>query len=88
MKIIFVNDIYINLDGNHSKNWLRDNVEPEDEVKTHWNNSYSLRVSELYETNNKTITEIYNEWPILKNSDGYKLVMILKKEFKMPLLSI
>ena len=56
-----------------SRNWLIDNREPE-EVLRHWDLSYSLRLLDAQNQEYQIVANIFDGWPILKDSNSYKLV--------------
>lgn len=56
-----------------SQIWLTKNVEPQAEVLKHWKNSYPLR---SIHDKNTTITEYFENWPILKSEIAPELVGI------------
>ncbi|XP_057333632.1 uncharacterized protein LOC130672879 [Microplitis mediator] len=56
-----------------SKTWLINNRDIEDVLK-HWDISYALRENEIESNQFQTVTDIYNDWPILKDSIGYQLI--------------
>ncbi|XP_075148254.1 uncharacterized protein LOC142229060 [Haematobia irritans] len=54
------------------KDWLKFNIEPFDKVLDSWKRSFNMRHNFIKERN--TLTSIIEEWPILKQSFGYKLI--------------
>jgi hypothetical protein len=62
-----------------SADWLKNNCEPIESVLAHWKKSFQLRKKFSSPNPNNdpiTISSIYDDWPILKLSTGYLLVML------------
>ena len=59
--------------SNTSKEWLINNRE-EDEVKKHWDITYSSRENDAKNHEYKKVEDIFVQWPILTESIGVDLV--------------
>lgn len=51
------------------------NTKPWADVCFHWEKSYPLRNVKMQKKINK-VSDIYNDWPVLKTALGYSLVSI------------
>jgi len=65
----------VNEDLIEVKKWLQFNVEPMNEVIIKWQETCGIRRDYLL-SQNITINDILDEWPILKQSFGHSLVII------------
>ncbi|KAH0567661.1 hypothetical protein KQX54_011399 [Cotesia glomerata] len=63
-----------------SKQWLVNNREDAD-VLIHWDLSYDLRREEVENKKYLSAIDIFNDWPILKETIGSKLVNVMSKNF-------
>ncbi|XP_031328278.1 uncharacterized protein LOC116159563 [Photinus pyralis] len=64
----------ISEDFNHNDDyvWLKNNIEPWNDVQSCWRRTFSLRNKSL--TDEKDVAQIYEDWPILRNPLGYTLI--------------
>lgn len=73
---IIISSIFVMyLDQISDKEWLKYNIDPLDEVLQKWDNTFCLRKS--YIKGNHTLSEIFEEWPLLKQSFGHRLVRLI-----------
>lgn len=64
-----------NTDANTDKNWLRFHLEPFEEVKIKWQNTFNLRRKEILESPNANhLATLFEQWPGFKQSSGFILV--------------
>ena len=56
------------------KNWLRNNLEPFDEILQRWSDSWLLRVTSIIKEAEINKSNILQEWPRLADPNGYLLV--------------
>jgi len=77
----------VNEDLIELKKWLQFNVEPMSEVTLKWQKTCEIRRDYLL-SQNINIVDILDEWPILKQSFAYSLVIFYFIEFLNCFLSI
>jgi hypothetical protein len=79
-RYIYKTNYIVDLDDvMRSADWLKNNCEPFESVLAHWKKSFQLRKKFSSPNPNNdpiTISSIYDDWPILKLSTGYLLVML------------
>nr|XP_029724108.1 uncharacterized protein LOC115264504 [Aedes albopictus] len=56
------------------KNWLRNNLEPFDEILQRWSDSWLLRVTSIIKEAEINKSNILQEWPRLADPNGYLLI--------------
>lgn len=56
--------------------WLKYNIEPWEEVVRRWKSTASMRLKDNSDKT-RTVLEVYNEWPVLKDPNGLYLVSTL-----------
>lgn len=78
----FTGQITSSVKAHESKLQLRNDFDHEN-IITNWNESYSLRVSDVANNIYKTFADITNEWPIVKQSNNYELVSLPNQDFQM-----
>lgn len=67
-------EIVIDLaEAERSQKWLLDNRDG-DELLEHWDLSYPLRDQDCQDNEYKTLADIFEKWPVLKEADQYLLV--------------
>lgn len=85
-KLLFLYVPIVNEDLIELKRWLQFNVEPMSEVTVKWQKTCEIRRDYLL-SQNINIVDIFNEWPILKQSFAYTLVIFYFIEFLNRVLS-
>lgn len=58
---------------NNDIEWLKENLEPPEDIISKWSKTYEHRL----EWNIQTIEVYFNSFPCLKGPEGYELVFIL-----------
>ncbi|XP_039308866.1 uncharacterized protein LOC113005534 [Solenopsis invicta] len=62
-------------EAERSRNWLKNNFEPWEEVLYHWEKSFELRRNLLHDhTTYQNLSSIFDDWNILTFSQGYILI--------------
>ncbi|XP_075165203.1 uncharacterized protein LOC142237695 [Haematobia irritans] len=59
-------------DAKIHQDWLKFNIEPYEDVLERWKKSFHIRQKCIQEKN--SLHNIFDEWPVLKQSFGYKLI--------------
>lgn len=67
-----------------NKDWLKINIEPYEEVFEKWRSTFELRKNSIRKTHN--LAQIFEEWPILQQSFGHKLVSLISVNLKISVL--
>lgn len=69
-----------NVDENADKNWLRFHLEPIEEVKVKWQNTFNLRRNEILKSSNENhLAALFEQWPGFKQSSGFIFVSSYRK---------
>lgn len=63
-----------NEDINQASNWLKINQAPWEIVLEKWSLSSKYRLQVLTKLSDKILSNIFEEWPLLKHPYGYKLI--------------
>lgn len=56
------------------KLWLFSNISPWDLVVQNWRKTAALRMNQLQNLENLSLSELINEWPRFNDENGYQLV--------------
>ncbi|XP_058456402.1 uncharacterized protein LOC131433816 [Malaya genurostris] len=56
------------------KNWLRNNIAPEERIRQHWAESFLLRFRNIQQDKNSDKRTILNDWPRITDENGYLLI--------------
>lgn len=56
-------------------NWLETNEAPWTEVQLHWSATYDLRKKDLYNNQDKDLSNIFSKWTHYKHPQGYSLII-------------
>ncbi|CAL1685105.1 unnamed protein product [Lasius platythorax] len=54
--------------------WLQNNLSPWQLVESHWKSTLAYRRNEIQSSQNKSIAEIFSQWPVLKHPTAYTLI--------------
>lgn len=55
--------------------WLKKNQAPWELVMQHWNKTYKIRHENFEKSKERTLVNIFIEWPILKHPNGHSLII-------------
>lgn len=58
-----------------SMKWLEANEAPWTEVLIHWSATYDLRKKDLYNNQDKDLSNIFSKWTHYKHPQGYNLII-------------
>lgn len=55
--------------------WLETNREPWEVVESHWKATASIRLNDIRQNREKSLSEIFEKWPILNHPMGWVLIL-------------